>query len=312
VVFRSSGANTEVLKSSSHIRSLLRGSSMLGHSSMVLGWRGFAIERHEMAAGDKPAIPLQQHFVAVWTGSTPYGERRNLRGDVVPFTKKPGTVSLLPIGVAPALRLLSPTEITVVAFDPEFISNIERELEQRLTNPFLEKLVLEEPEVSLLVSFLMNECESGGPHGPAYAESLAYALAVRFLYLARGQQIQASPYRHISSPKSIRRVLERMHTEFQSDLSLSSLAADSGYSRRHFLRIFEDATSYTPHQYLLQLKIKRAKELLRDKSISLIDVAAHCGFSSQSHMSQIFRKYCGTTPGQIRRGLRHEEPTSDS
>lgn len=284
---------------------------MLGHSSIVLGWRGFAIERHEIGAGDKPAISLQQHFVAVWTGPTPYGERRNLRGDVVPFTKKPGTVTLLPIGVAPALRLLSPTEITVVAFEPEFISNVEAELEQRLTTPFLEKLVLEEPEVSLLVSFLMKECESGGPHGQAYAESLAYALAVRFLYLARGQQIQASPYRHISSPQSIRRVLERMHTEFHADLSLSSLAADSGYSRRHFLRIFEDATGYTPHRYLLQLKIKRAKELLRDKSVPLIDVAAYCGFSSQSHMSQIFRKYCGSTPGQIRRGLRCDTPTSD-
>src|ERR1700748_1560463 len=121
---------------SSHIRSLLRGSSILGHSSLSLGWKGFAVERHEIAAGEKPATSLKQHFVAVWTGSPSYGERTNLRRETVAFTKKPGPVPLLPAGNAPALRLSFPTEIAVVAFEPEFIANVEAELDWHVAAPF--------------------------------------------------------------------------------------------------------------------------------------------------------------------------------
>src|SRR5271170_3948066 len=108
-------------ESSSHIRALLRGASMLSHSSRKLGWDGFTIERHEVAAGEKPETATEQHFVAVWTGAPCHGERPNLRGGFVPFSKKRGSVTLLPIGLAPPLRLSSSTEVTAIAFEPEFI-----------------------------------------------------------------------------------------------------------------------------------------------------------------------------------------------
>jgi AraC family transcriptional regulator len=276
---------------------------MIGHSSLALGWRGFSIEHHEITAGDKPATTLQQHFVAVWSGAPSYGERPNLRGEYVAFSKRPGTVSLLPVGQAPPFRLAASTEITVVAFEPEFIAHIEAELERTSSTPFLEKVVIDDPETSSLVSLLLKECNTRGFHGRLYAESLAHAIAMRFVYLVRGERPSGSPYRPGSSPQPITRVIERMHAEFTADLSLSTLAAESGYSRRHFLRIFEETTGYTPHRYLLHLRIKHATELLRKRSMPLVEVSAASGFSSQSHMSQVFRKLCGTTPGQMRRML---------
>jgi AraC family transcriptional regulator len=171
--------------SNPHISSLLIGSSMLSHSSLKLGWDGFTIERHEVNAGEKSETTTEQHFVAVWTGAPCYGERPNLRGEFVPFSKKRGSVTLLPMGLAPPLRLSSSTEATVVVFEPQFIEGIENELEQRLTAPFLGKLGLEELESSKLVSLLMQECDSGGLHGRIYAESLAHAIAIRFLHLSR-------------------------------------------------------------------------------------------------------------------------------
>jgi AraC family transcriptional regulator len=286
---------------SPHIRSLLRGSEIVGPSSVELGWNGFCVERHEIAAGEKPAVALQQYFVAVWSGAPSYGERPNLRGQSVVFAKRPGSISLLPAGQAPPLRLSSSTEITVVAFEPAFIARAEASLERKVNAPFLEKLVIEDPELSTLVSLLMKECEAGGVHGRIYAESLAYAIAMRFVYLVREERHERSPYRPISSPQSIHRVLERLHIEFALDLNLSTMAAQSGYSLRHFLRIFEEATGRTPHRYLLHLRLKHATELIRKRSMPLVDIAVACGFSSQSHMSRVFRKLCGATPGEIRR-----------
>jgi AraC family transcriptional regulator len=88
-----------------------------------------------------------------------------------------------------------------------------------------------------------------------------------------------------------------------ADLDLQTLAAETGYSRSHFLRMFETATGLTPHRYLLQLRLERAQELIRKGSTSLIDIAALCGFSSHAHMSRVFRQVLGITPSQYRRSL---------
>jgi AraC family transcriptional regulator len=277
---------------------------LIGRSSSRLGWNGFTAERHEVYPGVKAETSLEQHFVGVWTEPW-HGEHRNLRGESVPISKRSGSVSLVPMGQVSPCCLSSPTEIMVIALEPEFIDSVEDELERRLTAPFLGKVAVDDPELSQLVSLLRKESDAGGLHGRIYAESLAHAIAVRFVHLARGERLRESLYRHASSPQSIRRVLDRLHDEFDVDLSLGALVGETGYSRRHFFRIFEDATGRTPHQYLLELKIKRAKELIQKTSMPLIDIAAKSGFSSQSHMSQIFRKYCGSTPGQIRRECTH-------
>jgi AraC family transcriptional regulator len=67
--------------------------------------------------------------------------------------------------------------------------------------------------------------------------------------------------------------------------------------------MFQASTGMPPHRYLLQLRIERARELMREKEMSLIDIAAECGFSSHSHMSRAFRQFMGVTPTSFRRNL---------
>jgi AraC family transcriptional regulator len=93
-----------------------------------------------------------------------------------------------------------------------------------------------------------------------------------------------------------------MH-DLSSNLDMQSLAAETGYSRSHFLRLFRAATGCAPHHYLLQLRLKRAQELMRQERTSLIDIAAACGFSSHAHMSRLFRQMIGLTPTDYRRNL---------
>jgi hypothetical protein len=67
---------------------------------------------------------------------------------------------------------------------------------------------------------------------------------------------------------------------------------------------FFKAVDSSPHIYLLNLKLERARELLKNPSMSLIDIALDCGFSSHSHMSRLFHKFVGVTPSAYRRRLR--------
>src|ERR1700749_779777 len=99
----------------------------------------------------------------------------------------------------------------------------------------------------------------------------------------------------------LRRVKNYMEEHLQNKLSLDELAHETDYSRAHFLRMFRAATGKTPHQYLTERRIEQAKRILQEEETSLIDIAARCGFSNQSHMTRVFREQVGVPPSAFRR-----------
>ena len=84
-------------------------------------------------------------------------------------------------------------------------------------------------------------------------------------------------------------------------LDLEKISREACLSRYHFLRLFRRAFSMTPHQYLIQRRIAKAKELLRLRSLSVTDVCFEVGFESLGSFSSLFRKRVGHTPGAYRR-----------
>lgn len=119
------------------------------------------------------------------------------------------------------------------------------------------------------------------------------------------KQRDRGPSRSETSPLPgylLQRVIERMQ-DVHADLDLRTLAAETGYSERHFIRMFRATTGQTPHRFLVQLRLERATRLLQQRRASLIDVAASCGFSSHAHMTQVFRRVLGVTPSEYRNAL---------
>jgi AraC family transcriptional regulator len=74
-------------------------------------------------------------------------------------------------------------------------------------------------------------------------------------------------------PRILNRVREKIEANLDTDLSLHILAEESGYSRAHFLRMFRAATGLTPHQYVLDLRLSRAQDCLKQDGASIVDVA---------------------------------------
>jgi AraC family transcriptional regulator len=94
-----------------------------------------------------------------------------------------------------------------------------------------------------------------------------------------------------------------MKCNFRTDLTLTSLAGESGYSRAHFLRMFRAAMAQTPHQYLVSLRLEKAVRMMKERSTPLIDIAVACGFSSHTYFTRVFRSKFGILPSQYRRSL---------
>ena len=84
-------------------------------------------------------------------------------------------------------------------------------------------------------------------------------------------------------------------------LSLDQISSQACFSRYHFLRLFRQAFNKTPHQYLIQRRIEKAKELLRSRGLSVTDVCFEVGFQSLGSFSSLFRRCVGHAPINYRK-----------
>jgi AraC family transcriptional regulator len=142
--------------------------------------------------------------------------------------------------------------------------------------------------------------ETGPTASPLYAEALAVVLLHELLDSGR----VSAPRAHGGLAYSQRRtVLEYIEEHFAHEISLSTLASLAQLSPYHFLRAFKESFGVTPHRYHVQKRIERAKELIADHNLSLLQIAIELGFAEASSFSLAFRKMAHMTPSAYRRSL---------
>jgi transcriptional regulator GlxA family with amidase domain len=122
------------------------------------------------------------------------------------------------------------------------------------------------------------------------------SLSGAFVDLARFQL----PARGGLPPRALRRVRDYILSHLEETISIEALAAIVGLSKFHFARAFKQSEGVTPHQFLLQSRVKRVQELLSATRLPVSEIALAAGFSDQSHCSRCFRKLVGVTPSRYR------------
>lgn len=294
--------NSAVGLAASEIKKYLPGSSRLGFSSNGLDWRGCSILEYIGDRGERPEQIHPDHIVALWRRNIFTGERTNGRGGYVPYIRYPRTVTVIPPGIIRENYAHNPHNVLLCHLEPSFVSGIEQEMDRRANEELQFRANIDDEPMRRLIALLASEAAEGGPSGRLYVDHLAHSLVIR-LFVLGSRTRQNSRHDTSALPSHLlRRVFERMH-DLNSSLDLETLAAETGYSRSHFLRMFRAAAGTTPHHYVLQLRLQRAQELMRLGSMPLIDIAAQCGFSSHAHMSKIFRQFLGVSPTAYRRNL---------
>src|SRR5215831_2864291 len=266
--------------------------------------RGVAIESYSGAQGDGPEITSDKHILTMGLKHPSRFEIGDGTNHRMSYVRQPGSLSLVPAGMLPVMRAETEFDLVACALDCGLVSALDSELGRRPEGELRLQLHFQDPAAQQLMTLLLADAHEGFSTERLYTEFLAQALAVRMLYQGRQTRPEINNRGASALPRHVlRRIIERMHF-FDSDLSLQALANESGYSRVHFVRMFRVATGYSPHNYLLNLKLERVQELLKNPAKSLIDIALDCGFSSHSHMTRLFRKMVGVTPTAYRRSLR--------
>jgi len=141
-----------------------------------------------------------------------------------------------------------------------------------------------------------------------YAASLAQALGARLSHAYSNRTSgRRAPRETVPSLNRVQldRVDDYIEANLGSRIELESLAAAGGLSAAWFARRFRTVTGLPPHQYVLRRRIERAKHLLTRTDIPIAQVAFDCGFAHQEHLTRVFKRLTGLTPGAFRRAVRN-------
>ncbi|MBW4429804.1 MAG: AraC family transcriptional regulator [Nostoc desertorum CM1-VF14] len=147
---------------------------------------------------------------------------------------------------------------------------------------------------------MFAELQSGGIMGQLYIESLTQILVIHLLrHYSTSTQPIASQNSSLTYTQ-LQQVIDYIHAHLNRDLSLAELASVVNISPTYFASVFKQAMGISPHQYVIQQRVEQAKLMLLKTDLTIADIALQVGFSSQSHLTQQFKRLTGITPKQIR------------
>jgi AraC family transcriptional regulator len=297
---------TENLLKPSELSQWLKGTPVL--SSQQIGWNGILVEQYQYFSipgkTEEKEIPaLSDHWLILPLGHPGHLSQKSdnrlhesffQKGDSLLVPAKKPTYWCCPASQLPPTELhihLQPKSIEQVAkaseMDTERID---------LANHF-RKQDLQLQHIAML---FLAELRSGGIMGRLYVESLTQALIIHLLrHYSEVAPIFVS--QNISLTRTqLQQAIDYIHAHLDRDLSLSQIASIINISPTYFASLFKLATGTSPHQYVIEQRVERAKSLLSKTDMAIADIALQVGFSSQSHLTQQFKRLTGVTPKQVR------------
>ncbi|MEN6326282.1 MAG: AraC family transcriptional regulator [Syntrophomonas sp.] len=159
-------------------------------------------------------------------------------------------------------------------------------------------------EIKNLINSFVQEASAQQPGAELNLQSLGIQAAVALLRSGKhtGSYEMINVEEHQGNI-SIKKSIEYMMENYDKNITLDELAYESNYSQYHFLRLFKTGTGMTPFEYLLQIRIEKAKSLLRCTRLSINQISDFCGFSSSSHFAQVFKRKVKVSPSRYRQNF---------
>lgn len=263
-------------------------------------WDGIRLEHFRFNAGELPAHRHHEHVILISLTDGCEGELTTSSGQGIRGTQTKGAVCVLPSGLEHKARIGGISEHLALYVDPKLIDRAAYDAHVSGTFELAERYSRHDPVISNVGFALLSELYTEGLSGRLYAESLSNVLAVHLLrYYTQEATVPLKFHGGLTGPK-LRQVTEYIADNFANEIKLSELAQVAGMSDFHFAREFKKTTGFSPHQYLINFRIERAKTYLKQNELTLSEVSLRSGFSHQSHFTRLFRKITGTTPKLFR------------
>jgi AraC family transcriptional regulator len=217
--------------------------------------------------------------------------------DPLPHTRPmtDGSLDIIPEGTPLGAYGYDETEFIMLALEPGFVHRIANESGMS-ESELVRHLGIRDPQIEYIALALKSELDAGCPSGKIYGDGLAIALAARLLGRYSAHVTTSHNCNALMSGYTLRRVTEYIEDNLTKDLTLAQIADVAHMSPHYFSRAFRKSTGIPPHKYVIDRRIEKAKILLSDNHLPLVEVGLSVGFQNQSHFTTLFHKRTGVTP----------------
>ncbi len=266
------------------------------------GWENILVEQFHHPPGEGSSHYSDEHMICLSLAPRPVRLLQIKGGRTHAGLYGKGDISITPAKMPFFARWDGEDHYLQIRIASCFIQRVAREAID--TNPDQLELRLEfrtrDPQIEAIGMMLLSELKHENLGGRLYIESLANVLAVHLLRQYTAPKFRLAIYEGGLPERQVRQVLEYINEHLNQDIKLADLAQLLGMSQFHFSHLFKQAIGTAPYQYLLQQRVERAKQLLKQTDRSIMDIAFLCGFNSHSHLTKQFRQFTGMTPKAYR------------
>ena len=218
-----------------------------------------------------------------------------------------GGTFVMPGGVDFRVRLGGPLSTVHLYLRDHILDEVARDLFSKQPDRIALAPLLRErdPLLERLILAIRDELLDPGLMGDGYVDCLARAAAARLVRTHAGAAALPVPtsgrYGHGNS--KVLRANDYLNAHLHRAICLDELASVVDLSVSQTITLFKRTVGTPPHRFILTLRVARARDLLRAGKVSLAEIAFACGFSHQEHMTRVFRREMGVTPGAYRRSM---------
>lgn len=266
-----------------------------------LGWRDVAQRSYRYHGQDVEIPPLAPFLIVHYRrGVTPMD--RQFDGRWTRTMCDPGHFSLLSRSADSHWHWTEDIEVSHVYLTDALMCRIASDMQGKAVAEVQLHDVLRgfDPVVGHIASEVTREAMHQGLGGPLYAEALSVQLAVHLLRTYATCNFKPPGEACRLSAHEIHRLEDYVDAHLHHPITLDDMAQALGMGVWTLNRHLRRTLNSTAYAFVVERRIERAKQLLREGGMSLKEVAATAGFSDQAHLTRMFRARLGTTPGKFR------------
>lgn len=266
-------------------------------SSQDLGWENILVEQYQHPPGEASCHYNDEHSLCLSLAPRPVRLLQMKGGKIHTSLYGKGDISITPAKMPFFARWDGEDRYLQIRIASRFIQRVAAEMNLNSNKlDLLSEFRIRDPQIEAIGTMFLSELKQENLGGRLYIESLANVLAVHLLRQYADTKPRLLVYEGGLPQHRLFQVLEYINEHLERDIKLVDLAALLDMSQFHFSHLFKQAMGMAPYQYLLQQRVERAKQLLKQTDRSIIDIAFSCGFNSHSHLSSQFRQFTGMTP----------------
>jgi AraC family transcriptional regulator len=272
-------------------------------SSVSTRWNDVLLEQHRLPSSELADVTYQRHVVAINIGHSSTWEFKK-EGQFRRFFKARGAISFFPSHQPFSGRLKVErgvfANVLFLALDPVFVRRVAEGLELDSDRiELVEQRRNTDPTLRHIAMALRAGIQSGAALDRMYGEALSTALAVHLLR-EYGAPVLGPKRQYGGLPRAkLMRAVEYIQDQLDTDLTVSGIAQAVGLSPYHFTRLFKGSTAQSPYQYVVEARVRKAKELLTTGKFTISEAAHQVGFVDQSHLTRHFKRVFGLPPKRL-------------